>query len=190
MLLPLEHHLNLPNKKFGKNDPHCKSPKQCKEPQTSMFIVNHDNLHTSKNSYHTSHHAHNHTRHTTTHNHTRPHSNTTTTQQQKHNITTQHTHSSHPPLIRNHTYRPARARSVSSPSTIGTQIQSAFTPVTQAFARLSTLASESPLINSLKNTTSSSSSNSSPDTSNNPPFWKRKGKVCIFFFLFSPLTNC
>lgn len=43
---------------------------------------------------------------------------------------------------------------------IGFQIQS-------ALARLSTLASESPLISSLKNSSDST----------NPPFWKRKGKV-------------
>jgi len=55
-------------------------------------------------------------------------------------------------------------------TSIGAQIQSAFTPVTQAFARLSTLASESPLVSSLKGTNSNASNV-------NGPFWKRKGKV-------------
>lgn len=58
-------------------------------------------------------------------------------------------------------------------TSIGAQIQSAFTPVTQAFARLSTLASESPLVSSLKGSNSNSSS------VNNGPFWKRKGKVGV-----------
>jgi hypothetical protein len=63
-----------------------------------------------------------------------------------------------------------------SPTTesIGTQIQNAFTPVTQAFARLSTFASESSLVNTFSSLKSSGSTTSNV---NNGPFWKRKGKV-------------
>eukprot|EP00026_Physarum_polycephalum_P004590 Phypoly_transcript_04612.p1 GENE.Phypoly_transcript_04612~~Phypoly_transcript_04612.p1 ORF type:complete len:612 (+),score=113.67 Phypoly_transcript_04612:185-2020(+) len=64
-----------------------------------------------------------------------------------------------------------RTRSTSSPTTIGEQLQSTFTPITQAFARLSESFSESIL------KSSSPASASSTDASNNPPFWKRKGKV-------------
>jgi len=86
--------------------------------------------------------------------------------------------------------RAATPSSTTSPSSIsiGNQIQSAFIPVTQAFARLSTLASESPLINSLKNSgehhnTNNNNNNNSNNNLNNSnnnsngPFWKRKGKV-------------
>lgn len=52
-------------------------------------------------------------------------------------------------------------------SNIAAQIQNAFTPVTQAFARLSSFATEGGF-----------SKNNSPG-STSPPFWKRKGKVSI-----------
>lgn len=71
----------------------------------------------------------------------------------------------------------------SNDTSIGGQIQS-------AFARLSTFASESPLIttfSSLKSNNNSTNNNNynnnstNTNNSNNSSFWKKKGKVIIFF---------
>jgi hypothetical protein len=61
---------------------------------------------------------------------------------------------------------------------ISTQIQNAFTPITQAFARLSTYATESSTTNNANTpTTINTTSPFKPSSVNSAPFWNRKGKV-------------